>query len=261
MSDQDGYPINPDYGNGCYHRHIQLSAETGLARGELEDDNHGFCVTVEHDGHQVTALHPETRRAPFTSCDGAVEPLQALIGLPLSDDAAKLIELTRPTANCTHLFDLTILTISQAARFLKNGENRRRYEIRLSDQQPERDADCEIRRNGELVHHWQTRDWVITGPAELAGKVLFKGFRHWASEAFAGDEAEAAFALQKGYFVGNARQYNLKSLDGEAAIAHKDYMYGVCYTYTSPQIERATRIASAVRDFSDTPEQLLQFID
>ncbi|MBD2857469.1 DUF2889 domain-containing protein [Spongiibacter sp. KMU-158] len=259
MSDDDSYPRNPDYGKGCYRRRILLSASEGQTRGDLEDDNHGFCVTVRHDGQYITAIEAETRRTPFTTCSGAGDPLQKLVGLKLTDNSAELILQTQPQANCTHLFDLSILAICQTARFLNTGESQRQYDIRLEDQQAEGSANCEIFRDGQRIHHWQTRDWVIQSPSALAGKVLFKGFKDWASQTFSGDEAEAAFALQKGYFVGNARQYNLRSLIGETADSHREYMYGVCYTYTSPQIEKAVRITDSIRDFTDTPEQLLRF--
>ena len=75
------------------------------------------------------------------------------------------------------------------------------------------------------------------------------------------EQSEAAFALQKGYFVASARRYNLNAIAGEAANDARDYMYGACYTYTSPQIEKAVRLPDTVFDFNRAPEQLLRFRD
>jgi hypothetical protein len=36
-------------------------------------------------------------------------------------------------------------------------------------------------------------------------------------------------------------------------------MLGVCFSYSTPQIEIATRTADSTRDFSNTPELLLKF--
>ncbi len=261
MTESEEYPRNPRYGEGCYRRRSALSASEGQTRGELEDDNHAFGVTISHDGHTVTAITPEIRRIPFSTCTGAGTPLQQLIGLDITHNAKTLIQQASPQANCTHLFDLSILAICQTARYLAQGERERCYDILLTDQVDGQPAQCEIQRNGQAIHQWKTQDWQITSPPELAGKVLYKGFREWAEQTFTGDEAEAAFALQKGYFVGNARQYNLQALGGETALSHKDYMYGVCYTYSSPQIEHAVRLSGTVRDFTDTPEQLLRFAE
>jgi hypothetical protein len=261
MSEFYEYPQNPAYGDGCYRRRIRLVSAPGRVDAQLEDTNHGLCVTVYHDDHRVTGLDAETKRIPFDTCPGATRPLEALTGLALSRDASELISQTRPQANCTHLFDLTILAICHAARCRDEGHGERIYDITLEDQRGDQPQACEIYLNGTRIHRWLTRDWVITAPENLAGKVLYKGFREWAAAAFSGDAAEAAFALQKGYFVGHARRYDLASLTGEEAILHKDVMQGACYTYSSPQIDVARRTANTVRDFSDTPEQLLTFAE
>ena len=89
---------------------------------------------------------------------------------------------------------------------------------------------------------------------------MIKGFASWASASFSNvDEQEAAFVLQKGYFVSRGRHYNLDSLAGEALI-DQVFMHGACYAYTSPRLETAMRLANTTRDFSDTPELLLKFV-
>jgi hypothetical protein len=89
--------------------------------------------------------------------------------------------------------------------------------------------------------------------------VLYKGFSKWASACFTGEEREAAFILQKGYFVASARRYNIDAQVGKAANEDRDVMLGVCFSYSTPQIEIATRTADSTRDFSNTPELLLKF--
>ena len=48
------YPRNTNYGSGCYRRRIRLEHSDGCVIGALEDTNHGFTVTVHHDGEQIT---------------------------------------------------------------------------------------------------------------------------------------------------------------------------------------------------------------
>ena len=253
MSDDQEYPKNPDYGQGRFRRRIRLQAAGSQVHAALEDCNHGFRCRIEHDGKRILRAEGTAVRVPFSTCPGAIEPLRALVGLPLQKDIQQYFSHIDASANCTHLLDLALLAARHA---LRGGE--RQLDITLEDQAGKEPAPAEIHINGDLVHRWMTLDWHITDPAPLAGNVLYKGFSDWANATFSGDEREAAFALQKGYFVGNARQYDLASLLGERANTH-DIMFDVCHTYSLPQRDHAVRTAGTVRDFSDCPEQLLEF--
>ena len=52
------YPRNPDYGTGTYRRRIRLEQGDGCVYGALEDTNHGFTVTVYHDGEATPNACP-----------------------------------------------------------------------------------------------------------------------------------------------------------------------------------------------------------
>ncbi len=255
MSTFESYPENPSYGSGCFRRRIRLHATDREVIAELEDHHHGFRLRLQHDGQQVTAVDAETLRIPFSTCPGAVEPLRKLRGLPISADSQTLLSQSDPAANCTHLYDLCLLAIARAA----SGPGEHLYDICIGDETETRAGVAEIHLNGQLLHRWLCRDWTIIEPSELAGKALYKGFSSWANAAFSGDAQRAAFALQKGYFVSSARRYDMDAMAGEAANDSRDFMYGACYTYTSPQIDQAKRLANTVRDFSHAEEQLLQF--
>ncbi|CAA0079047.1 Uncharacterised protein [Zhongshania aliphaticivorans] len=255
MSTTADYPENPDYGRGRYRRRIRLSNNGMRVYGELEDTHHAFRCTVSHDGHYVTDIQSDVIRIPFDTCPSASAPIRKLIGLPLCDDIQELIPSTDTQGNCTHLLDLTLMTIRHARRT----QTEWLYDICIEDQLDGQAARTEIRTNGELSHSWTTLNWSIVEPEILKDKVLYKGFSKWASVEFSGDQKEAAFALQKGYFVSSARRYNLNTQAGQPAIKEAQVMQGACFTYSSPQIEVAVRTANNARDFSDTPEQLLTF--
>ena len=257
MPAEEDYPKNPNYGRGRYRRRIRLTNIGHTVRGELEDTNHAFRCTVSHDGHYVTNIDSDVLRIPFDTCPGASEPIRKLIGLPLCDDIQELIPRTDAGGNCTHLLDLVLMAIRHARR----PQTKWFYDICIEDQIGDEPAYSEIRVNGELGHRWKACNWEITAPDNLAGNVLYKGFSKWASTEFSGDLKEAAFALQKGYFVSSARRYNINTQAGQAALDHADVMQGVCYSYSTPQIERAKRTANSARDFSDCPEELLTFRD
>jgi hypothetical protein len=257
MNDQDPdfqQYLNPDYGNGIFRRRIRLAGSNGMVLAELEDTNHGFRSRVFHDGERVTDIQAGALRIPLSTCGGATEPIKQLIGTAIDTPAKTITTRVDPRANCTHLYDLTLLAIGHCQR----GASTRQYDMEVDDEVGEAAAESRVYCNGELVLRWQARQWLISeGP--FCGKPLYKGFAAWANEAYSGDEQEAAFALQKAYFVSQARRYNMNSMAGTPA-NDQTAMHGVCYSYSAEVIDSAIRTADNVRDFTNTPEQLLKFL-
>ena len=250
------YPRNPLYGSGVYRRRIRLEQHGNAVHGALEDTNHGFTVTVEHDGECVTAINAEAKRFPYTSCPGALLPIQEFVGINIHTGLRELNLYKPPSSNCTHLLDLTLMTIRHAA----NANPIRQWDVAVTDQTPERDSICTVMRDGEEIFRWQARDLALTTPPELAGNPFYLGFGRWASKVFSTEPLEAAFILQKGYFVSLARHFDMEQMAGEPALVSKDGMGGACYTYSSPAIDHGVRTSGNLRDFSECEEQLLKFL-
>lgn len=250
------YPRNPDYGTGTYRRRIRLEQGDGCVYGALEDTNHGFTVTVYHDGEHVTAIEGDAKRVPYTSCPGALNPIKGYIGTSIHATLRDLNFHMPPSANCTHLLDLTVMTIRHAA--IQNPV--RQWDIAVTDQTDNSDSVCTVVRDGEEIFRWHARDLQLTQPAEFAGNPFYLGFGKWASKTFEPEALEAAFILQKGYFVSLARHFDMDQMAGEPALASKDGMGGACYTYSSPAIEHGVRSSGNIRDFSESEEQLLKFL-
>lgn len=247
-------PHNPNYGNGTFRRRIRLVGEPGKVTAELEDCNHGFRSVVFHDGTQVTDVQAQALRVPLTTCGGAIEPLKALSGISIESPTLAINGIVSARANCTHLYDLSLLAIAHANR----GNVTRQYDVEVEDEVDGR-SESRVLRDGQLVFKWQTGQWQILAPKQLKDKSLFKGFAAWASKAFKGDEQEAAFVLQKGYFVAQSRIYDIEAFAGSPAINNTP-MHNACYSYTSPRLEQAYSNTGAIRDFTDCPEQLLKFV-
>lgn len=255
LSTGPNFPVNPRYGQGLFRRRIRLEGREGAVFAALEDTNHGFCVTVHHDGSQVTAIAPEARRVPFDTCPQAGTRLQTLIGCDIHDDSRSLNLLAGASSNCTHWLDLTILAIRHATA----GNTVRVWDVTVSDETDAADSEAVVYRDGEEILRWQARNFLITQPLELVGKPLYFGFGRWVNGYFDAATTEAAFILQKGYFVAQARRYDLDALAGRPASDSRDSMLGACFTYSADMIDRARRSSRSIRDFSDTPEQLLRF--
>lgn len=248
------FPPNPDYGSGCFRRRIRLTGTAGQVIAELEDSCHAFRATLCHDGKYITALNAETLRIPFNTCVGATHPIQALVGLAVGSDPKTVNESVNPFSNCTHLFDLSVLAIAHAAR----GETTRTYDVMVEDERGAEPANAVAYLDDKEILRFKTREWELLGPPELRGKPLFRGFAAWANDYFQGDEREAAFVLQKGYFVSSARRIDSRKIEGSRATDHP-HIPGACHTYSDAVIGQARRLPDTIRDFSNTPEQLLRF--
>jgi len=249
------HPTNPNYGSGRYHRRIRLTHTNEHVLGELEDDCHGFQVRLEHDGKQVTGVAGETLRVPMNTCAGAIGPLQALVGTPLDTPAPDIVASVNPRSNCTHLYDLSLLAIAHTA----HGDEVREYNVEVDDQpRGGAPARAEVFYNGTSLHRWML-DWTaIVDPPEHRDRPVLDGFSAWANQTFKAIEKEAAFILSKGVFVAFSRLYDMSQIGGQSALEHSP-MLGVCYSYSQGVVENAVRNHNSVRDFSDTPEQLLAF--
>jgi len=248
------FPPNPDYGSGCFRRRIRLTGTAGQVVAELEDNCHGFRATLSHDGHHITAVNAETLRIPFNTCAGAIAPIQALVGVAVGSDPKTVNAAINPFSNCTHLFDLSVLAIAHAAR----GDTTRIYDVVVDDERDGQPANAIAYLDGKEVLRFKTREWELLDPPELLGKPLFRGFAAWANDYFQGDEREAAFVLQKGYFVSSARRIDARKIEGSRGTDHP-HIPGACHTYSEGIIEQAVRLVDTVRDFTDCPEQLLRF--
>jgi hypothetical protein len=248
------YPLNPHFGEGIFRRRIRLNGQAGKVIAELEDGYHGFRSVVYHDGKRITDIQAEALRFPLTTCGGAIAPIKALIGTDLTTSAADINRQVDPRANCTHLYDLSVLAIRHCLRGIAD----RCYDISVDDEVDQPTLST-VFIDGKPALSWKVRQWSIIEPAILAGKPLYKGFANWANKTFTGDEQEAAFILQKGYFVAQARTFDMDKMAG-TSVDDQPSMQGVCYSYSEPVVNRALRRDNISRDFTHTPEQLLKFL-
>lgn len=248
------YPANPNYGHGAYRRRVALHNTEGVTRIQMEDCNHGFVIQLQHDGERITRVQAEALRYPLSSCPGATTELEVFVDTPLAAQPTDLFHISSPKQHCTHLYDMLRLGIAHALRDTPE----RIYDVEVPDFK-EGVSTATVFRDGQRIHHWAVDFNGITEPESLNGKPLFKGFSQWSQAVFAGDELEAAFVLQMGFFVARARMYDMSALDGQPADV-LPVPLGVCYSHQEERIAESIRMPGSTRDFSDTPEQLLRFV-
>jgi hypothetical protein len=244
---------NKRYGSGVFRRRILLRKRPERVLCELEDYCHGFRVIVHHDGSAITDIDATTIRAPVDICFGARSVIKALVGQPLTSSRQSLAEVSHPTQNCTHIYDLTVLALAHVGR----SAEQRQYDIEVDD---EKDGILDARAylDHALVHRWLVRDDEIETPDVLAGVSVVKRTGRWIAANFDGDHAEAAAMLIRGLLVAGARRWDLSTQDGVSS-AEFGPGTGVCYTYSEERVHNGRRVSNSIRDFSDSPDDLLKF--
>lgn len=241
---------NPTFGIGALRRRICLQAADGAVHAGVEDQYHSFRLQLRHDGTHITHIEPRFLRVPLSTCPTAELPLREFVGLRLDTSWRDLVARLNPRAQCTHLFDLTVLAMAQA---LRGGE--RTYEVTVPDEHPDA-VWSTVHRDGVLVLRWRTFKGTVLEPETLAGRPLLRGFSTWANVEFDADDLEAALVLHKGYFVSRARPWNVEAQAGRSVL-HHTMMRGACHSYTEPQMSVAIRTGGTTVDTSDPATPLL----
>ena len=218
-----------------YRRRLRVTPSGGRVLAELEDDYHCMAVTIHHDGHAATAVHPVMERAPWSICPGAVAVLeQTFVGIALENFATR----GDKRANCTHLHDLAVLA---AAHAFDNAPTV--FDILVSDPIDGRSA-AELRRNDTTVLDWVLVKGRITAPALLAG-VDLDNMRDWI-ESLDPETREAAKLLRWGTMVAHGRTLPADwASSGSGNMASRSR----CFTF-QPHKAGSAKHVGAIRDFS-----------
>jgi len=236
------FPLNPEYGSGCYRRLVTISRDERSVLATVDDTHHAMWVLVEHDGKAVTAVRSGIERGPATTCRGSSAGLEALVGHPF--DQRPTARLLPTTANCTHLADLAAWALAGAS----HPSTAREFEITVPDELDE-PVWVTISRDGQLVHKWLIKDHKILAPDMLEGRQLMRGFTAWARDKFKDDALEAALMLQRGVFVARGRT-RVVDLPPAIPLRAAAGMANACYSYSGDRLETATSIVGYVRDFT-----------
>jgi len=246
-----------DYGSGCYRRRIELHAGDGEAHGELGDDFHHFTVALTHDGDRVTSLEGKPVRIPWTTCPGALVPLQRMNGIGIAEPILEITRHTPAKAQCTHLHDLTCLAIAHAGRVSRGGRASRRYDVTVPDR-VERRSECHIEIDGIVRLRWSLEGMRVIEGSDTSFDGLSIGskpFREALRGQSSADAVEAAWILQRAVFIGLGRQHDFDAM--KTAREFVEEVGGACHSFAAERLDAGLRVRGNVHDFSTGPEGLL----
>lgn len=252
-------PAKPDYGSDVFVRSIIIATtRPGHVALALEDTGHAFRIDFAHDDKYITAIKAEWIRHPLTSCPGAVNQLQKLIGCPLSDDLFAIADFTLPRSHCTHMFDAMAVAIVHA----KQQREDCRYDIIVPDAGSiDRPVQASLDRNGTTVLTLELQDYsYIIAPAPYAGRGVFKGFLKWARNKFDSETVEHCYLMQKALIPAGGQSIDLESGFGEAAPLHGP-PEGSCFGSDASRYKSAVTTDSLRRFKKESNIELLKFFD
>ena len=234
--------------SGCFRRAIRILAEPGKAYAEVEDDFHHFAVEIRHDGAHVTETQGRAIRHPWSLCPMAADALQSLRGLPVTTDPTAIYRYIDPRLQCTHMFELAGLAVTQAAR----GSGARRYDATVDDE-TEGEIAVELRLDGAALARWRLLNGVIVEPLERRGQRP-AAYRSAVLADLPHDEAEQLLILRRVIGLGAARGIDIDQFPTAASMDRG----AACFVFRQGVAEHATRSYGSTRDFSTGPGPLAE---
>lgn len=215
--------------------------------------HHYECV-LHHRDDRVTGWEVDSLRIPWEPCADAATQLDQLVGRPLTLAATAAAAGVDVRQQCTHLFDLAVLTIAHAAR----GETERRYDATVPDWL-EPPFTATLDRDGRRVLEWtMATNAVIAAPEGFAGVNLRSGFLRWSEHHLHPELAEAAQVLRRALWLSPARLIDLE--DCEDAVA-SGLAGGVCWTSQPERMAVAVRVRHSLRDHGPAADAMLAGFD
>lgn len=248
-----------------YRRYRLAILDDTTAEGWVEDDFHHFGVRVQFAQSRITAIKMMAPRTPWTTCSGAEQPLQALVGNALITRASDIGRLIDMRLQCTHVYDLTGVLLAHIGNRHQRPA-RRDYLCAIEDRSAIVGADYELQHygrgearldlDGQTVLRWTLDGSRIVAPESCQGIHLGDGFRAW-TETLPEDDAEYATLLRRAITVAAARAINSDDYPTAADMSHKP----LCYTFQPEHRHQAKRHVGNAKDYSRHPELLLRHLD
>lgn len=244
-----------DFSTGKFSRIIRFERvddETVIAA--LADDCHAFQMRLRHNSTSLSAITGQWDRFPNSSCQGAAQAIQDLIGQPLSDHVFQLGDVENRKLHCTHYFDLVSLGLCH----ISAGRPDRIYRLNVWDSL--KDQPCiDFYQNDQLIHNFTIEASRFLSPSFLQGAPSASGFRSWAKNRIAGINLEIAFMVQMAVFVSSSRKLDMNKFAGEPALPISPPI-GSCFALQPERAGESIRLASQVI-IPDSSADALKFVD
>lgn len=215
-----------------FWRRVRITPGKNAVQAEVEDDYHCMSVIVHHDGCKAVSLEIDMRRAPWTTCPGAVKKLHDTF---TNAELAQFGKQGEKQHNCTHLYDMALL----AAKHWQDGEQTV-YDIQVTDP-VDNQRNAKVKKNGRLVLSWLESNFRVIEPESAAG-IRLDQLRDWIG-GLAGELREPARLLQWGNMLANGRIIPMEQQSDASKMPPS------CHTFQPQQAAIAKRVGE-IKDFN-----------
>lgn len=222
-----------------FYRRVIFEVEPGLCRVAMEDEHHRFELAVGHDGEQITSVHSQAKRTPWSVCPQAERQLQAFVGQPLRQRISSRLPGIDAKQQCTHQYDLLTVALAQALL-----PGRREYVSRV------RGAMHEYRHAELFLDGRQLLDWRLRGTRIDSQDVFdqrdLRDLMGWAEAELDDPTLEALYVQRRAVMVAASKGYNL-DLVPNAGVAMRARA-GACFVFQPERADQALRMRGSTRD-------------
>ena len=229
-----------------FRRKIIVEAMSDTVHAGIEDDFHHYEIVLTHDGTVVTGATAKSIRTPFVTCAEASGQLALLTGHAIGTRPSGLPD---PHHQCTHMFELAVVALAQAAR-----GGPRQYDVAVPHRPFGGITTATLHRDGDLIFDWTLDGDAVTAPPAYAGQNV-RTLARWAESICDDETLEAIRVLRRGIHVSTGR-----SVPQAQSVNAVDFQQvrGACYVFQPVRVERGVRGADNLRDFSGDADALLR---
>jgi hypothetical protein len=247
--------IQREFWHGEFVRALAISSHGNTVNFAMEDLAHAFKISFSHDSHKITAIEAEWVRHPVSSCIGAEQQLQTLVGCPLSKNILAAAQYQSANIHCSHMFNMLSIAIVHAA----HGRADRRYDIIISELNNDAvHARIDINGNTVSAPIFNAQNEIIS-PIEYQGVSLSKGFTRWSMETLHDEKIEYAYLIQRTLQVAVAQRVEQRHhFNGPAALSGPPR--NACFASQGDKYDTAIRLDS-YRDIAADKSKILDFIE
>ncbi|WP_077034900.1 DUF2889 domain-containing protein [Pelomonas sp. KK5] len=250
-------PYRKAFGNGVFIRSLEIRTPApGRVSLAMEDPVHSFRIDFAHEHGVVTEVQAAWDRHPLSSCTGAPDALQEMVGCPLSDSVFDIARFSDGTQQCTHLHDMFCIAATHAHQQRPDC----RWDVHVPDA-TDTQAAATLARNGAtvLALTLESDYLTIAAPEACKGLSVLRGFMGWVRANVPPEEHLHYFLMQKALFLAQIQKIDAESLIGQSAMLSGPPA-GTCFGSQPSRYVGSTRVGQIRRfDASTGGEQLLKF--
>ena len=231
-----------------------VTTEPGVVSLAMEDTAHAFQVSFSFVHDRITGVQAVWHRHPLSSCGGATDALQQLVGLQLGDNLFDVSRQADRFMQCTHMFDMLCLGVVHAFHRRED----RRYDV-VVPALAKGSVVATLTCNGRTTLELELEDYHrIVRPKHWQGVSVLKGYLAWVGQNIPADEREYHFIMQKALFVAQAQKHKVGFAAGTRSML-SGMPAGTCFGSQPERYADSVKLGTARKFTKETAGDVIRF--